>query len=84
MFGAAELLYNIPLSLRLWKKLRNRPGIVYDRYAVGNFAPAYLCRALGIPLVVEVNDSVVIERSRPTSFPRIQRSLERRICLRRI
>ncbi len=79
VFGAAELLYNVPLSLRLWKKLRHRPGIVYERYALGNFAPAYLCRVLGIPLVVEVNDSVVIERSRATSFPLIQRSLERRI-----
>jgi glycosyltransferase involved in cell wall biosynthesis len=79
VFGAAELLYNIPLSLRLWTKLRRRPGIVYERYALGNFAPAYLCRALGIPLVIEVNDSVVIERSRPTSLPRIKRSLEGRI-----
>lgn len=79
MFGAAELLYNIPLCFRLWKKLRRQKGIVYERYALGNFAPAFLCWTLGIPLVVEVNDSVVIERSRSTSFPRIKRWLERRI-----
>ncbi len=79
VFGGAELLYNLPLGLRLRNQLRQRPGLVYERYALGNFAPAFLCRAMGIPLVVEVNDSVVIERSRRTSFPRIKRSLERRI-----
>jgi glycosyltransferase involved in cell wall biosynthesis len=79
VFGAAELMYNAPSALRLWRKLRRRPALVYERYAVGNVAPASLCRALGIPRVVEVNDSVVIERSRPTSFPRIKRSIERRV-----
>ena len=79
VFGAAELMYNVPAGLRLRTRLRRRPGLAYERYAVGHFAPASLCRALGIPRVVEVNDSVVIERSRPTSFPRLKRSIERRI-----
>lgn len=79
VFGAAELMYNVPAGLRLLRRLRRHPGLVYERYAVGHSAPADLCRALGIPRVVEVNDSVVIERSRPTSFPRIKRSIERRV-----
>ncbi len=79
VFGAVELLYNIPLLVRLWGKLRRRPDLVYERYALGNVVAALLCRALRIPLVVEVNDSVVIERSRPLSFPRIKRMFEKRI-----
>jgi glycosyltransferase involved in cell wall biosynthesis len=79
-FGAVELLYNVPLLWRLWRRIkRYEPDLVYERYAVGNFAPALLCRLAGIPLVLEVNDSVVIERSRPLSFARLNRWIERRI-----
>lgn len=80
VFGLAELLYNMPLFWRLNKALRRRrPDFVYERYALGNFASAVLCKRLGIPLVVEVNDSVAVDRSRPTSFPSVKRALERRI-----
>ena len=82
VFGVVELLYNVPLSVRLWGKLRRRPDLVYERYALGNVAAASLCRGLRIPLVVEVNDSVVIDRSRPTSSPRLKRRLERRVLCR--
>ena len=77
VFGCVELLYNLPLALRLWKKLRaRRPDFVYERYALGNFAPALLCRLLRIPLVLEVNDSVAIERSRPLSLGFAKRAVE--------
>lgn len=79
IFGLIELLYNVPLCLRLGPKLVRRPDLVYERYSMGNLTPSLLCRLLGVPLVLEVNDSVVTERSRPTAFPRLQRILERRI-----
>ena len=79
IFGVVELLYNIPVGWRLWGKLRERPDLVYERYAVGNFAPALVCRARGVPLVVEVNDSVVIARSRATTFPGLNRWIEARV-----
>ena len=76
IFGVVELLYNIPLGWRFWGRLRERPDLVYERYAVGNFAPALVCRIRGVPLVLEVNDSVVIQRSRATTFPRLKRRIE--------
>ncbi len=80
VFGMAELLYNLPLAWRLWRRIRrHRPDLMYERYAVGNFAPALVCRLMRIPLVVEVNDSVVIDRSRPLSFASLKRAIERRV-----
>ena len=80
LFGCLELLYNAPLMLRLWSKLRReQPDLVYERYSLCTFAPAMLCRWLDIPHVLEVNDSVVIERSRPLKLRRISRFLEARI-----
>jgi glycosyltransferase involved in cell wall biosynthesis len=80
LFGCLEVIYNVPLLLRLWVALiRHRPDLVYERYALCTFAPAVLCRWFGTPHVIEVNDSVVIERSRPLKLRRISRILEARI-----
>lgn len=80
LFGWLEVLYNAPLMLRLWSTLRReRPDLVYERYALCTFAPTALCRWLGIPHILEVNDSVVVERSRPLRLRRISRFLEARI-----
>lgn len=77
VFGCVELLYNAPLFLRLLRKMRaTRPDLVYERYALGNFAPALLCRLMRVPLMLEVNDSVVIERSRPLSLGGPKKFLE--------
>ena len=45
LFGVLELLYNVPLALRLIPKLlRERPLLVYERYSLCTFAPALVCR----------------------------------------
>jgi glycosyltransferase involved in cell wall biosynthesis len=75
----AELMYNAPILGRLGWRMKRRPDLMYERYAVGNFAATLLCRSLGIPLVLEVNDSVAIERSRPTSYRGSKLLLERRV-----
>ena len=76
--GGAALQRPAALAARS-EAAATEPDFVYERYSLGNFAPALLCRMLRIPLVVEINDSVVIERSRPLSLPRVKRMLERRI-----
>ena len=82
LFGLLEVLYNLPLALRLLPKLVFwRPDMVYERYSLCTFAPALACRLAGIAHVLEVNDSVVIERSRPLKLARTARFLERRILL---
>jgi len=77
-FEMLELGYNVPLLITLvWKCIRFRPDLVYERYALHTFACVLVCRTLGIPRVVEVNDSVVIERSRPLTFRALATLLER-------
>jgi glycosyltransferase involved in cell wall biosynthesis len=82
LFEAIELAYNGPLFLRLaWVCLKARPDLVYERYSLNTFAPTLLCRLMGIKHALEVNDSVVIERSRPLRLKAVSAWLEG-VCLR--
>ncbi len=80
LFGLMEVAYNLPLALRLLPRLLARkPDLVYERYALCTFVPALACRVLGIAHVLEVNDSVVITRSRPLKLARTAGFIERRV-----
>ena len=66
LFEMIELAYNGLLFAQLMSRcLKARPALIYERYSLNNFAPTLAARLLGIKHVLEVNDSVVIERSRP-------------------
>lgn len=83
LFELIELAYNVPLGARLLIRcLRSRPDLVYERYSLNTFAPTWVCRLLGIKHALEVNDSVVIERSRPLELRWISSRIEGH-CLRR-
>jgi glycosyltransferase involved in cell wall biosynthesis len=80
LFGVLELMYNLPLALRFLPKLwRHRPDLVYERYSLCTFVPSLACRLGGVPHVLEVNDSAIIERSRPLKLARTSRLIERRV-----
>lgn len=82
LFEAIELAYNGPLFLRLaWACLKARPDLVYERYSLNTFAPSLVCRLFGIKHALEVNDSVVIERSRPLRLKAVSAWIEG-VCLR--
>lgn len=82
-FEFVEIAYNLPLlALLAWRFLRRRPDLVYERYSLNSFAAALACRLAGIPLVLEVNDSVTIERSRPLRFAAAAGAIEG-FCVRR-
>jgi glycosyltransferase involved in cell wall biosynthesis len=55
-----------------------RPDVVYERYAFGNAGGLQAARALGVPLVLEVNSPMVLElsRTRGLSFPGLARRME--------
>lgn len=83
LFELIELGYNIPLFFRLMARcLRGRPDLIYERYSLNTFAPTWVARLLGIKHALEVNDSVVIERSRPLDLRWISERIEG-YCLRR-
>ena len=60
---------------------RLKPQLIYERYSLFLFATLWLARRRGIPLVLEINDSALVQRVRPLHL----KSLARRVegwCLR--
>lgn len=79
-FELLEIAYNAYAGFALWKKLRHdRYDLVYERYALFGFAGALVAKHFGVPIFLEVNDAVVIERSRPLILRRLARFIERRV-----
>ena len=82
LFELLELGYNLVTLLRMGAAIRRlRPQLIYERYSLFLFASVWLARRWGIPLVLEINDSALVERVRPLRL----RGLARRIegwCLR--
>jgi glycosyltransferase involved in cell wall biosynthesis len=76
-FEILELLYNL---VTLWRVglalLRRRPDLIYERYSLFLFATVWLARRAGVPVILEVNDSAVVERVRPLGFREFARRIE--------
>ena len=68
-FEMCELAYNfLAIPRLLIARLRHRYGLLYERYALFLFAGAMVAKLLRLPFVLEVNDSVTIDRSRPLKW----------------
>lgn len=79
-FEAMELVYNFYAYRKLSKMLNNyNYDFLYERYALNNFAMAHLAQRSGLPLVLEVNDATIIERSRPCLQKRLSRFVEKKV-----
>jgi glycosyltransferase involved in cell wall biosynthesis len=82
LFECLELGYNAVTLFRASAAIRQqRPQLIYERYSLFLFATVWLARRHRIPLVLEINDSALVERVRPLRL----KSLARRIegwCLR--
>lgn len=82
LFEALELGYNLVTLVRMRRMFaRFAPQLVYERYSLFLFATVWLARRHGIPVILEINDSALVERVRPLRL----KSLARRIecwCLR--
>lgn len=78
MFELSELGYNLIAMLRMGRRLRRlRPDLVYERYALFMFAGVWLACRYRIPIVLEINDSALVERVRPLFFQGLARRTER-------
>jgi glycosyltransferase involved in cell wall biosynthesis len=64
LFECLEIGYNAAAAPRLWQAASERPAFIYERYALYNAAGALVSRLRGIPLVLEVNDTVHVDRTR--------------------
>lgn len=76
VFELFELAYNLLTLPRMQRAMRQlQPQLIYERYSLFLFATVWLARRRGIPLVLEINDSALVQRVRPLYL----RSLARRI-----
>jgi glycosyltransferase involved in cell wall biosynthesis len=56
LFELMQLAYNLIVDRRLAKAIEEfKPDVIYERYALFNFAGVRRARKLGIPLILEVN-----------------------------
>lgn len=82
VFEIFELLYNAVTLARMLREWRHAPPrLIYERYSLFLFATVWLARRRGIPIVLEINDSALVDRVRPL----VMKDLARRIegwCLR--
>lgn len=69
IFEMLEVFYNLLASLRLIAVTRGKKvDLIYERYALFSFAAVFLSRKLGIPIILEVNDSASVKRIRNLFF----------------
>lgn len=78
VFEFIELAYNLLAAIRLWRttKATKQVGLVYERYSLFMFAGVWVARFRNIPIVIEVNDSAIVERVRPLFFRGLARLIE--------
>lgn len=76
-FEFLELGYNLVTRWRVGRYIaRQRPQLVYERYALFLGVTVWLCRRRGIPIVLEINDSALMSRVRPLHMQRIAQRIE--------
>jgi glycosyltransferase involved in cell wall biosynthesis len=76
-FELLEILYNVFAFVQMIFLMRKKKiGFVYERYALFSIAGILLSRIYGIPIILEVNDSAVVERNRKVLFFKIASRME--------
>lgn len=77
VFETLELLYNV-IALRQIKKeiSSNMPTFIYERYSLFMFATVWYAKRHNIPMVLEVNDSALVERVRHLLFKKLACKIE--------
>lgn len=83
VFELIELAYNLVAFVRVSKSIKhNRAGFLYERYSLFMFAGVMAARFRGVPVVLEVNDSAIVERVRPLFFKALARRIEKWVFAR--
>jgi len=82
VFELFELLYNGVTMVRMRRAwAAAAPRLIYERYSLFLFATIWMARRRRIPVVLEINDSALVDRVRPL----VMKGLAKRIegwCLR--
>jgi glycosyltransferase involved in cell wall biosynthesis len=77
LFECLELAYNLVTFFRVGGALRRqRPQLIYERYSLFLCATVWLAQRHGVPVVLEINDSALVERVRPLRLKGLARRIE--------
>ncbi len=77
VFECFELGYNLVTLLRIGTAIgRLKPQLIYERYSLFLFATVWLARRRRIPLVLEINDSALVDRVRSLRLKGFARRIE--------
>src|SRR3546814_6697156 len=77
LFEFAEIGYNLITWWRIRAELsRSRPDFIYERYSLFLFMTIWIARRRGIPIILEINDSAVVQRLRPLWLKPLARRIE--------
>jgi len=80
LFEILEIGYGLFTFFRLIRFLRaNKVDVLYERYALFQFGGVLAACVSKVPIVLEVNDSAVVERVRPLRNKRIATWFEKKI-----
>ncbi|GGK09117.1 glycosyltransferase family 4 protein [Luteimonas terricola] len=77
LFEFAEIGYNLLTWWRIRVEIaRSRPDFIYERYSLFLFMTIWIARRRGIPVILEINDSAVVQRLRPLWLKPLARRIE--------
>jgi len=77
IFELFELAYNLVGLVRLRRGIRAfSPDFIYERYSLFMVLGVWLARRKSIPIILEVNDSALVERVRPLTYRWLARKME--------
>jgi len=77
LFEFAEIAYNLVTWWRIRREIsRNPPDLIYERYSLFLFMTIWIARRRGIPVILEINDSAVVQRLRPLLLKSLARRIE--------
>lgn len=78
LFEFFEIAYNWVTLIRIGAAIRRfKPQLIYERYSLFLWATIWMARRHGIPVILEINDSALVERVRPLRMKALARRVER-------
>ena len=79
LFELAEIGYNFVAGWRILKYLKANPDVtfIYERYALFMCVATVIGKIKKLPVILEVNDSAVVDRVRPLFMKGIATAIER-------
>jgi glycosyltransferase involved in cell wall biosynthesis len=77
LFEMLELGYNLVTLPRMARAIATHaPALIYERYSLFLCATVWMARRRNIPLVLEINDSALVQRVRPLRLKALARRME--------